>query len=68
MLTRDGREMKMSIAIAKEALLTSKLNIELKKKLVSSYFWRIALYGSKIWTLRKLSENIRRALKCGAGG
>ena len=42
-LTRDGyctREIKMRIAIAKEAfnrkmsLLTSKLNIELKKKLV----------------------------------
>ena len=45
-LTRDGyctREIKMRIAIAKEAfnrkmsLLTSKLNIELKKKLIRCY-------------------------------
>ena len=62
-LTRDGyctREIKMRIVIAKEAfnrtmsLLTSKLNIELKKKLVRCYVWSIALYGSETWTLRKL--------------
>ena len=35
-------------------LLTSKLNIELKKKLVRRYVWSIALYGSETWTLRKL--------------
>ena len=54
------REIKMTIAIAKEAfnikmsLLTSKLNIELRKKLVRCYVWSIALYGSEIWSLRKL--------------
>ena len=51
-LTRDGycaREIKMRIVIAKEAfnrkmpLLTSKLNIEFKKKLVRCYVWSIAL-------------------------
>ena len=55
-LTRDGycsRESKMRIVIAKEAfnikmsLLISKLNIELKKKLVRCYVWSIALYGSE---------------------
>ena len=52
----------MRIAIAKEAfkrkmsLLTSKLNIELKKKLVRCYVWSIALYGSETWTLRKLES------------
>jgi len=34
--------------------LTSKLNIELNKKLVRCYVWSIALYGSETWTLRKL--------------
>jgi hypothetical protein len=62
-LTRDGyctKEIKMRIVIVKEAfnrkisLLTSKLNIELKKKLVRCYIWNIALYGSKIWTQRIL--------------
>ena len=45
-----SNEIKMRIAIPKEAfnrkmsLLTSKLNIELRKELVGSYVWRIALY------------------------
>ena len=64
-LTIDGhctREIKMRIAIAKEAfnrkmsLLTGKLCIELKKKLARCYVWSIALYGSKTWTLRKLEQ------------
>ena len=55
-LTGDGyctREIKMNIAIAKEAfnrkisLLTNKLNIELGKKLLGCCVWRIALYGSE---------------------
>ena len=64
-LTRDGyctREIKIRIAIAKESfirkmpLLTSKLNIELKKKLVRCYVWSIALYESEIWVPRKLER------------
>ena len=64
-LTRDGyctREIKIRIVIAKEdfnrkmSLLTSKLNIELKKKLVRCYVWSIALYGSETWTVRKLQR------------
>ena len=59
-LTRDGyctREIKMRISIAKGSfnrkmsLLTSKLNIDLKKILVRCYVWIIALYGSETWTL-----------------
>ena len=62
-LTRDSyctREIKMRIVMAKEAfnrkisLLTSKLNIELRKKLVRCNVWNIALYGSETWILRKL--------------
>ena len=34
--------------------LSYNLNIELKKKSVSCYVWRIDLYGSETWTLRKL--------------
>jgi len=70
-LTRDGyctREIKMRIAIAKEefnrkiSVLTSKLNIELKKKLVRCYVWSIALYGSETSALRDWSGSIWRAL------
>jgi hypothetical protein len=62
-LTRDGyctMEIKMRNANAKESfnrrisLLTSKLNIELRKKLVRCYVRSIALYGSETRTLRKL--------------
>jgi hypothetical protein len=64
-LTRDGyftREIKIRIAITKGAfnrkisILTSKLNVELMKKLVRCYVWSIALYGSETWTLRKLER------------
>ena len=50
------------VLLAKEAfkrkmsLLTSKLNIELKKKLVRCYVWSIVLYDSETWTLRKLER------------
>ena len=53
------REIKMRIAITKEkfnrkvSLLTSKLNIKLRKKLVRCYVWSIAFYGSETWTPRK---------------
>ena len=64
-LTRDHyctKEIKMRIAIAKEAfnrkisLLVSKLNTELRNKLVMCYVWSIALYGSETSTLRKLER------------
>ena len=51
-LTRDG-VCKGRIAMAIEkfnrkiSLLTSKLNIELRKNLVRCYVWSIALYGSE---------------------
>ena len=40
----------------KISLLTSKLNFELKNKLVRCNVWSIALYGSETWTLRKLGR------------
>ena len=40
----------------KISLLTSKLNIVLKKKLVRCYVWSIVLYGSETWTLRKFEQ------------
>ena len=52
----------MSIVVAKEvfnrkvSLLTSKLNIELKKKFVRCYMRSIALYGSETWALRRLER------------
>jgi hypothetical protein len=59
---RCTREIKSSIAMAKAAfnkkknLFTSKLDLNLKKKLVKCYIWSIALYGVETWTLRKVDQ------------
>jgi hypothetical protein len=63
----------MRIATSKEAfnrkisLLTSKLNVEFRKKLVMCYVRSIAFYGSETW-VRKGSEHIWGTLKYSAGG
>jgi hypothetical protein len=48
--------------MAKEAfnkdtvLFTSKLGLNLRKKLFKCYIWIIALYGAEIWTLKKVDH------------
>ncbi|PNF29424.1 hypothetical protein B7P43_G06842 [Cryptotermes secundus] len=65
LLTDDGRctsEIKSRIAMAKAAfskkkyLFTSKLDLNLRKKLVKRYIWSIALYGAETWTLRAVDK------------
>jgi hypothetical protein len=65
MLTNDARcahEIKSRTAMAKAAfnkkktLFTSKLDLNLRKKLVKCYIWSIALYGAEMWTLRKVDQ------------
>ena len=61
MLTDDGRctcEIKTRIVMAKAAfnnkknLFTSKLDLNLRNKLVKFYVWNMVLYGAETWTLR----------------
>jgi hypothetical protein len=40
----------------KKNLFTSKLELNLRKKLVMCYIWSIALYGAETWTLRKVDQ------------
>ena len=65
MLTNDGRctcEIKSRIAFAKAAfskkktLLTSKLDLNLRKKLIKCYIWIMTLYGAETWTLRAADQ------------
>jgi hypothetical protein len=35
-----------------KALFTSKMSLELRKKLIKCYIWSIALYGAETWTLQ----------------
>jgi hypothetical protein len=59
---RYTREIKSRIAMAKAAfnkkktLFTSKLDCNLRNKLVKCYIWSIALYGAETWTLRKVDQ------------
>ena len=64
-LTDDGRctcEIKSRIAMAKAAfnkkktLFTSKLDLNLRKKLVKCYIWSMASYGAETWTLRAADQ------------
>jgi hypothetical protein len=61
-ITNDARcthEIKSRIAMAnvafniKKSLFTSKLDLNLRKKLVKCYIWSIALYETEAWTLNK---------------
>jgi hypothetical protein len=65
MLTSDARgtrEIKSRIATAKSAfnkkkiLFASKLDLNVRKKLVKCYIWSIALYGADTWILRKVDQ------------
>ena len=65
MLTNDGRctrEIKSRIAMAKAAfskkktLFTSKLDLNLRKRLIECYIWSMALYGAETWTLRAADQ------------
>jgi hypothetical protein len=61
---RFTREIKSKIAMAKTAfskkktLLTSKLDLLLRKKLVECFIWSVALYGVENGTLWKIDEEI----------
>jgi hypothetical protein len=43
-------------AFNEKNLFTSKLDLNLRKKLVKCYIWSIALCGAETWTLRKMDQ------------
>jgi hypothetical protein len=59
---RTTREIKFRIAMTKAAvnkkkvLFTSKLDLNLRKKIVKCYIWSIAFYGAETWTLQKVDQ------------
>jgi hypothetical protein len=64
MITNDARctrGIKPTIAMAKAAfnrkiLLTSKLDLNIRKKVLKCYICSIALHGAETWTLRKVDQ------------
>jgi hypothetical protein len=56
---RCAREIKFRIAMAfnkKERICNSKLELNLRKKLVKCYMSYMTLYGAETWTLRKVDQ------------
>ena len=75
-LTNDGRctcEIKSRISMAKAAfnkkktLFASKLDLNLRKKLLKCYIWSMNLYGAEIERFGQQIRNTWKVLKCGAG-
>jgi hypothetical protein len=66
---RRTRELKSRNTMAKRAfnkttaLYGSKLDSDLRKKLVEGYIWSIALYGAGTWTLRKVDQKYLESLE-----
>jgi len=68
---RCSREIKSRIVMSKAAfkkkkLFTSKLDVNLKNKLVKCCIWSTAVYGAEIWTYRKVDQKYLESLKNGA--
>ena len=46
----------------KKTLFTSKLDLNLRKKLIKCYIWSMALYGAETWTLRAADQKYHVAM------
>ena len=75
-ITNDAgftNEIKPRISLTKAAinknktLFTSKLDLNLGKKPVMCYIWRIALYGAETWTFQKIDQKYLESFRCGTG-
>ena len=51
----------------KKALFTSKLDLDLRKKLVKCYIWSMASMVLKLGRFEQQIRNTWKVLKCGAG-
>ena len=49
--------------IKKKTLFTSKLDLNLRKKLIKCYIWSMALYGAETWTLRAADQKYLESLE-----
>ena len=42
-------------------LLVSNIDLEIRKKLLKTYVWSVALYGCEVWTIGKEERRILEA-------
>jgi len=52
-------------AFNKKTIFTSKLDLNLRKKIVKCYIWSIASYDSETWTLREVIGNTGKCCREG---
>ena len=50
-----------------QLLCLNNFSLEMKKKLIKSCIWSVAVYGLKTWTLRKSEERAVNAIEHDAG-
>jgi hypothetical protein len=51
----------------RKTLFTSKLDLNLRKKLVKCYIWSMDLYGAETWTLRAADQKYLESFEMCAG-
>jgi hypothetical protein len=54
---------KAAFSKKKKTLFTSKLDLNVRRKLVKCYIWSIALYGAEKWTLRKVDQKYKESFE-----
>jgi len=57
------REAKVMFNNKKQLLLSNNLSLEMKRALINSCIWSVALYGSETWTLGKNEERVINAFE-----
>ena len=57
------KEAKVMFNNKKQLLCSNNLSLEMKKKLIKSCIWSVALYGSETWTLGKNEERFVNAFE-----
>jgi hypothetical protein len=50
-------------ALTKKTIFTSKLDFNLRKKLVKQYIWNITLYDATTWTLQKVDQKYLKSFE-----
>jgi hypothetical protein len=66
-MTRDNNVYILCIIYKKKTLFISKLDFNLRKKLVKCYIWSIAFYGAEMWTLRNVDQKYLESFEMCAG-
>ena len=52
-----------AVFMEKKKLLTGKLDCELKKRMIKSTVWNVALYAAETWALTKASRKLVQAFE-----